>query len=146
MTFKRARCFPATVAIFMAIGWQIGCNESQREKVYPVRGMLLIDGQPAPKAAVYFHPRQAIPGANPLPFGIVGVDGAYRPSTYIRDDGLPKGEYVVTVVCSRFIEFDGQEIASDDRLAGKYSDRARSTITMTVTAETVELPIIELRM
>jgi hypothetical protein len=137
-------CKGSILVILLLAGWQLGCSRDQRVKVYPVVGKLLIDGQVAEKVLVYFYPLRAVAGANPIPFGIVGPDGTYRPSTYVRGDGLPSGEYTVTVVWPRYIEFDGQEIASDDRLAGKYSDRARSTIKMRVTVDTVELPLIEL--
>ena len=98
-----------------------GCSDRRpaRIAVQPVSGRLLINGLPAERANVYFHPRHPISGANPLPFATVTADGSYRPTTYSQHDGLPLGEYRVTVVWPRYVPFDGQEIASDDRLQGR---------------------------
>lgn len=123
-----------------------GCiaRKSERIATTPVRGVLLVNGQPASLANVYFHPRQAISGANPIPFAIVEADGTFRPTTFVRHDGLPAGEYRVTVVWRRMVEYDGQLIASDDRFRGKYADPAQPVLVVKIENEPHELALIEL--
>jgi hypothetical protein len=122
-----------------------GCqSRARRVEIYSVEGTLLIDGKPASRACVYFHPHVPLDGANPIPFAIVESNGTFRPSTYSQRDGLPAGEYTVTVVWPRFVEFDGQEIATDDRLRGKYANPQSPVRTVTIEAGENKLPTIEL--
>lgn len=143
---------PRTVMIFLAAAFAVAtfasgscARKPPRVRVYPVHGKLVVDGVPATRAIVYFHPNCPIPGANPLPFGVVEPDGTYRPATYVANDGLPVGEYRVTVVWPRYVAFDGQEIPSDDRLQGKYADPSRPVLTVTVGSKNNELPTVDLK-
>jgi hypothetical protein len=75
-----------------------GCSSkkpSDRKAVFPVRGKLLVDNQPAPGAMVVFHPVNAS-AQTERPFGKVSPDGTFELTTYEGQDGAPAGEYVVT--------------------------------------------------
>ncbi len=122
-----------------------GCG-LRRANVYPVHGKLLINGKAAARAAVYFHPQFPIAGGNSIPFGIVAPDGTYRPSTYETNDGLPAGEYAVTVVWPQMIDFDGLETPGEDRLRGRYADPKQTLLTVTIDSSSSQLPLIELEL
>lgn len=146
MKHRRLGSSRTWIGALAAVTVVAGCSQRRPERIptTPVRGTLLVNGQPAARANVYFHPRQAIAGANPLPFAIVEADGTFRPTTFVRHDGLPAGQYRVTVVWRRIVEYDGQEIASDDQFGGKYADPTQPVLTVDITDEPNELPRIEL--
>src|SRR4051794_35124208 len=75
-----------------------GCGSGEaRKPVYPVRGSVFVDGQPAVRAQVVLHPLDD-PDPNAVrPSGDVGPDGTFVLHTYTADDGAPAGQYAVTV-------------------------------------------------
>jgi hypothetical protein len=85
-----------------------GCGTDEfRHAVYPAGGMVRSQGQPVADAVVRFHPvdpnvvkipegRQGYPIANPTTE--TSADGTFRLSTYLADDGVPAGDYKVTVL------------------------------------------------
>lgn len=60
-----------------------------------VAGKVTIDGTALPRGTVTFHPV----GDGPSAYGVIKGDGSYTLSTG-REEGLPPGEYVVTVVAN----------------------------------------------
>jgi hypothetical protein len=60
-----------------------------------VSGMVTLDGNPVPRGTVSFHP--ASPG--PAGYARIDSDGSYFVRTG-REDGLPHGDYQVTVIAS----------------------------------------------
>jgi len=78
-----------------------GCGET-RLQVFPVKGQLLWEGQPAAGAVVYFHlTTETVDAQNPAkgrrPWGRVAADGTFELTTYVKNDGAPKGRYRVSV-------------------------------------------------
>lgn len=74
-------------------------TERKVEPTYPVRGYVGANGARLAGAAVGFH--RATPKAR-NPYALVGdgrtdADGAFAVSTYAKNDGLPAGEYRVTI-------------------------------------------------
>jgi hypothetical protein len=61
--------------------------------LFPVRGTVLFDGQPADGASVAFQPV----GGGPTPSGIAGPDGTFTLHTHPHGAGAPAGEYTVVV-------------------------------------------------
>ena len=76
-----------------------------RFTVHPADGTVLYKGKPVPRAVVRFHPTD--PATVKIPDGKEGMpvvltteteeDGRFALSTYLADDGVPAGEYTVTV-------------------------------------------------
>ena len=58
-----------------------------------VSGVVTLDGSPLPRGTVSYNPAQ--PG--PASYGVIRSDGSYVIKTG-REEGLPSGEYTVTVV------------------------------------------------
>jgi hypothetical protein len=74
-----------------------GCSRSG-PTLYPVRGTLLFEGQPARGATLVLHP---LGNADPKaikPRSFVERDGSFEVFTRAAGDGAPAGEYVVTVL------------------------------------------------
>jgi len=82
--------------LFFTTLW--GCGDSGRIPVYPVRGKVTLDGQPAVGAFVKF---KIINGTEQtkwmMPQGTTDEDGAFRLDTYEMGDGAPEGNYNVFI-------------------------------------------------
>ena len=112
-------------------------------KVYPVRGEVFFNGQPAEGATVHFHPvdKKACPPA----FATVNEDGAYSLTTFKTDDGAAAGEYVVTVNWLEEREEDGETIFGKDRLGGVYGRPEISKLTASVSPGDNEIDRFDLK-
>jgi hypothetical protein len=113
----------------------LGC--SGETKVVPVQGQMMYKGaEPAEGAIVVFHAVGSTPGllGNP-PMATVKKDGSFRPTTYKPEDGLPEGEYKITVIwfgqSSKSLRREGS--TATDRLKGKYGDLEKTELRATVT-------------
>src|SRR3954451_15762043 len=75
-------------------------------RLYPVKGSVRINGEPAKDVNVMFTP-VAPPeaGATPLsPAAVTGEDGTFQLMSFQPGDGAPAGDYLVTIIypMSRF--------------------------------------------
>lgn len=124
-----------------------GCNSyPDRLPVYPVRGKVLYQGQPAAGAFVSFHP--AVPDAK-LPVGpraMVNSDGIFVLSTYTKEDGAPAGNYAVTVEWRKPVQRpDGETEPGPNLLPSRYQNPKTSGLRATVSAQSEnELPPFQL--
>ena len=113
----------ATLALAVVALASCGDSKNQR-KVYPVKGKILVNGQPAPECQVYLirtsddnHPSKVTPQ------GMTNENGEFQLTTYASNDGAPEGEYVVTIEwrersggLGQLANYDGP-----DRLGGIYA-------------------------
>lgn len=107
----------------------IGCGKATA-KVYPIRGEVFCNGEPAPGALVHFHP---IDQENSSPaFATVEDDGTFQLTTRVENDGAREGDYIVTVNWRDEKEVDGERIIGPDRLGGRYSKPDASNLQATV--------------
>jgi hypothetical protein len=111
------------------------CGRSGHKPVYPVRGQVFVDGQPAAQAFVVLHPEGEVNPQADRPYGHVGADGSFTLTTYDPGDGAPAGEYVVTVVWLAPAKSEDPP----DRLAGRYRDPKTSKLRATVRNGPTEL-------
>ena len=99
---------------------------------FAVTGKVTIDGKPAEKATVVFHP-VGKSGADAIKSrGQVGPDGTFTLTTYSGNDGAPAGEYLVTVqLWAAGVRSDE---APSNRLNPKFATPETSGLTATVVA------------
>lgn len=101
-----------------------GCagGEGDGPKKYPVRGVVLVNGQPAERMAVTFHNADPqAPGNAARPVGVSDAEGRFALSTDADKDGAVEGDYEVTF----FWPSDDGPMPGD-RLGKRFGDRARS--------------------
>jgi hypothetical protein len=91
--------------------------------LYPVRGKVLFNGQPAVGAEVRFHPVTPSDKGIFSPAAKVEADGTFALTTYENKDGAPPGEYMVTI---RWDAVSYEEATLPDRLKGRYSNPKKS--------------------
>ena len=103
-----------------------------RLATHPVSGSLLIDGVPALRAAITFHRTTPWPDGKACgPSAMTDDNGSFRMTTFRVYDGVPVGEYKVTIV-AEYAEKGGTEVPVPDLLKGKYSDREKTPLSVTI--------------
>jgi hypothetical protein len=107
-----------------------GVKEYYQRPTHAVTGKVTFDGKPVPGAFVVFRgigkePRQ------PRADGYVEADGTYRLSTYTAFDGVPAGEYAITVELRKpLFTLEGKR--GPNLLPAAYGDAARTPLRVTV--------------
>jgi hypothetical protein len=118
-----------------------GCRSERRGEprveTTPVRGVILVDGQPA--AGVKVECRPVTPDASlPLiPSAMTDEKGRFAIGTYEQGDGAPPGDYQLVCVWGEFNVMNGSY--SGDKLKGRYAKPEKSPQKVTVADETVDL-------
>jgi len=79
-----------TLFVVVTIPFWTGCGGVYDSSV---SGVVSLDGSPLPRGTVSYNP--SLPG--PASYGLIENDGTYTVNTG-REEGLPPGEYTVTVV------------------------------------------------
>lgn len=119
-----------------------GCGVKPPVPVHPTSGHLLINGGPAANAIVGLHPVSGdFDEAGSRPAGKVREDGSFVMATYGVEDGVPAGEYIVTIFWPANPE--GPD-TGPDRLYGKYAVPNDSPLRITIREGVNELEPIEL--
>jgi hypothetical protein len=154
MDLPAMRCHLGSVGGWpaLALSWALlatGCGDQDAPyqfEVHPVSGTVKHQGKPLGGAIVRFHPKD--PALVTVPEGREGPpvmlttttnpDGTFTMSTYLADDGIPAGDYNVTVVIgpegeSSVENGDGPLRTPTRSVPGKrYRDPATSPLTARV--------------
>lgn len=127
------------------------CGVSCSNGLQSVSGKVLHKSQPIKGALVTLHPVPFDKTAQtPLPSGVTGDDGTFTLTTG-KEYGVAPGDYVVTVVWlqpvpavsgSKVINTAPPELV--DQLQGRYADREKSKLRITVKSGVSQLEPIQL--
>jgi hypothetical protein len=125
-----------------------GQEESGSVPIYPAAGVVTWNGEPLAGAILVFHAKTQLTGPGEEPVPAPGAnsqdDGTFAVSTYKPGDGLPEGDYRVTVSC----EDRRAEKAKDDDypelLPARYQNPATSGLSVSIVAGENELPAFDL--
>jgi hypothetical protein len=153
---SKARLVAARVAACALFGLA-GCGNSTG--LYPVTGKVLVKGQPASGAVVYFHQEDSRATAPPaVPSALVEDDGSFSIAVDNLGYGCPPGKYAVLVEW-RDLSGDGVAVvgkgksaqrkrskvrSGPDRLKGRYLDLKKPLLHAEVLAQSNSLPPFEL--
>ena len=127
----------------------VGCGTRggpPRNSTHKVTGTVIVDGQP-PMSSVQLtcHPTQGMNTKFPATTNAISdPDGKFAFSTYESGDGVPPGEYIVTIAWREFNPVQ-MSFGGPDRLNGRYSDPAKSEIKLTVTDSPIDLGELQLK-
>jgi hypothetical protein len=120
------------LAAFAALA---GCSdEGPKLPVFPVKGAVQFEGEPAAGAFVAFHPKSpAKPGQEPLRSAAqVQPDGAFEVTTYTQGDGAPAGEYAVTVQWTKLIKQGKDAVAGPNVIPPIYGSPDSTPLKVTI--------------
>ncbi len=133
------------LAVGLLVLMLAGCSKRHGVTLYPVRGKVLLNGEPAKDVNIMFSPVTPIEveGHALAPAAVTEEDGSFRLMSFDPDDGAPAGDYTVTVIfpMSRY----SKSLSGVDRLKGKFSDPKKSGLTAKVEAKANEVPVFNLK-
>ncbi len=129
------------LSLFVLIISLVGCGDDDRPELFPLTGTVAVNGQPAHGAIVTLHSEKSQPLGTPKPFGRADAEGRFQLTTFETSDGVPAGDYRVTVIWPENPQARGP---SPDRLSGRYASQESSPLTVAVSEGMTELPALEL--
>src|SRR5215208_1598658 len=91
-----ARLILAALAA-LAFGGCGGASGPAKKVCYPVKGQLMVKGQPAAGAQVVLRPPNPDQWEGGFPRATVAADGTFEIETYGNKDGAPAGDYQVVI-------------------------------------------------
>jgi hypothetical protein len=107
-----------------------GVKEFFQRPTHQIVGKVTFDGKPVPGAYIVFRgvgKERRLPRAD----GYVEADGTYRLSTYTAFDGVPAGDYAITVELRKpLFTLEGKR--GPNLLPARYADSTTSGLTYTV--------------
>jgi hypothetical protein len=127
-----------------------GCGgKSDRLTVYAVKGTMTYDKKSPEGAMIVFHPLNGdAAGSTIRPSAVVQKDGSFVPTTYNHGDGLPAGEYALTIFWPRPPgkgEVEGEAGGGgENRLPAKYGKPETSGLKVVIDKQATELKPINL--
>ncbi len=124
----------------------VGCSNSDRQPVYPVRGTIRLEGQSMPGGGtIAFIPMERQKGKTAG--GEIRENGTYELTTYSTGDGSMAGYFRVVIIQSTAMEpreaipdgqpipeggMQGLAISLDDHIPAVYGDPGKSPLRATV--------------
>ncbi|MGE3807664.1 MAG: hypothetical protein AB7K24_23630 [Gemmataceae bacterium] len=136
---------PLILALVVSAGGCVAARHPiHREPVHSVEGIVTYKGEPMTGARIAFHPLEGRQGTAPS-VGKADSGGVFRMTTYDKDDGVPAGEYAVTVYWPERLpvrqphgeedEDDEGELQPPDRLRLNYATKSTTRLRAVVHAE-----------
>lgn len=122
----------ASVAVIVLVGLAcISCGDGRNfPAVYPVKGKILVNGEPANEAQIVLHRTSKADFSIPTtPQAVTESNGEFDITSYHSKDGAPEGEYVVTIEWRERSGLSKMEFEGADRLGGAYG-KVEKTKTM----------------
>ncbi len=145
----RPVAFALRVAVALVLVGLAACGGRTVPKVYPVKGKVLVNGQPAKECQITFH--RTTPGDPSFPAtpgGLTDENGVFQITSYQANDGAAEGEYVVTIEWRERSGLTKSDFDGPDQLGGAYANREKNKalkgFVVQVGRQPVELPAFEL--
>ena len=132
-------------ALGLAAAAACGCGDAGSSgpsaPVFPVKGRVTFDGQPASGAFVVFTPQAAPkPGEEPVrPRATVQPDGGFVLTTAAEGDGAPAGDYAVTVQWTRPVKQGKDLVPGPNVIPRAYAEPGSTPLKVTVRESDNEL-------
>lgn len=145
---------PVALALRLAVGLAMvalaACGGGRNlPKVYPVKGKILVNGQPAKECQIWFHPTAGgDPASRTTPHGLTDQSGEFQVTSYYGNDGAAEGEYVVTIEWRERSGLAKAEFDGPDQLGEAYAKvektKALKGFVVQVGRQPLDLPPFEL--
>lgn len=126
----------------------VGCGSGSISppRTVPVRGAVLMNGQPVAGVVVRFHPQFDIGKVKFIPSAETDAKGEFTLNTGAPGNGAPVGDYVVTFEKPRIISDTANSgIETEvDEFEGRYGDPEKSEWKITIENAVIEIEPFEL--
>ncbi|MBM3994414.1 MAG: carboxypeptidase regulatory-like domain-containing protein [Planctomycetes bacterium] len=132
----------AAFVLFVAVLFCVSCSREARKPVHPARGKVATKkGAALEGVLVILTPVGNAASETDWPHGFpratTDKDGAFVLTTYESGDGIPVGEYAVTLLWTPKME---RERAAPDKFGGRYADPKKPTWKVKIVEGENELP------
>lgn len=119
--------------------------------VYPVKGRVVMNGEPLANATIVLHSTGKSTKAKKVPVNVrphakAEADGSFVLATFDKADGAPEGEFVATIYLNEETIVDGETQLGPNKLPAVYSKPETSPIRIKITSSTKVLQPLELTM
>jgi hypothetical protein len=121
------------------------CSDDGHVDVYPVSGSVKFGSEIPVGAQVVLHPQGSALPESVVAMGTVGPDGRFEIGTYDVADGAPAGEYKATIEWFKVVKAEGGAGRGPNVLPRRYTDPAKSPVSISVAAGSNQLPDIVIR-
>jgi len=139
------------VAVALALVHLASCGDGRNfPKTYPVKGKILVNGQPASDCQIFLHRTSGENSSTPVtPQAITDKNGEFQLTSFHTNDGAPEGEYVVTIEWRDRTGLSKQDFEGPDQLGGAYAKvettKGMKGFVVQVGKQAQELPPFELK-
>jgi hypothetical protein len=116
------------------------CSSGDRVRLHAVGGKVLYKGSPLAKAMVVFHPQGDYPKELPKPLAYTDAEGQFKMTTTRPGDGVPAGEYALTVEWRERTRTGAEKIGGRNLLPARYSKPETSGLRCRVQEGPNEIP------
>src|SRR5437016_336894 len=111
----------AKILLLILLTGMVACSSGDLVRLQPIRGQVLHHDQPLAQAMVVFHPLGAYPPDLPKPIAYTDAEGRFKMTTSLPGDGVPVGEYAVTVEFRERSHSGIEKIGGKNTLPERYS-------------------------
>ncbi len=124
-----------------------GCfgSKDRWEQTHPVTGTVSFKGTPVENAELAFYPVDGDAPDAVRPRAKSAEGGKYEAWTYEQGDGVPAGNYKVTVIHNEVAVSKGTIVAKPNSLPAKYSRLDTTDLQVEIVAGKNEIPAFELK-
>jgi hypothetical protein len=146
---RPARHAASLVGAALAAFVLVSCGSSDFQKVFPVKGKILVDGEPAAECLIYLNRNFDTDHPRPVtPYALTEANGEFQITSYITSDGAPEGEYVITIEWRERSGLLNNNFEGIDRLGGAYANigtnKAQNGFLVQVGRAPLDLPPFQL--
>ena len=134
----------AGVALILTVVAGCGYDKPAWEQVVPATGSVKYRGAPIDGALLVFTPKDKSVPSKVRPIATTDAGGHFDIGTFDIDDGIPEGDYDVTVTWSPLVKHDGGASPGPNLLPVRYARPETSQLTVHIDSEETELKPLEL--
>ncbi|WP_459556677.1 transthyretin-like family protein [Lacunimicrobium album] len=137
----RIQTLLSVVVSSLFVAFVSGCEDPgpQLPRCIPVSGQVLIDGAPAVRSVVALHPSSPYAdGKTYVGQTFTDDNGQFKMTTFNYGDGVPAGDYTVTIV-AEWVSKNGQDVGVKDLLGGVYATPEKSPLKLKVESKPIVL-------
>lgn len=131
-----------SLALIAVVLLSFGCEGNKGPRVYPVKGRVILNGQPAANVRVMFHPEQPWEGTMSVPAAWTEADGTFTLTTFSANDGAPAGDYRVVLEVPEYRTNKGE---GPNRMPDPYSNYQTTPLKAHVDPQPNDLAPIEVK-
>jgi len=135
----------AFAALSVLLGASLTAWSQMAARVHAVPVQVNYHGAPAEGAILTLHAQPPLPGDAPRPYGRVRADGSVEWTTFDRGDGLPPGDYRLSVRWEPLVLIRGEVYRAPNPLSPDYQHPDRTPLRLTVSASAFSPATLELK-